>query len=560
MKRIFNLGAGLGALGLVWVCQAEGILGSKHDLSIAGPGPIKAASESEVCLFCHTPHRGTGELPLWNHALSQAAYTPYQSSTLKAVVGQPTGASKLCLSCHDGTVALGMVASRSEAIEMRGGISTMPSGRSNLGTDLSDDHPISFTYNQALAAANGQLKDPLTLTHKVRLDHEGQVQCTACHDPHDNKYGKFMVQENRASALCLNCHNLNYWQDTSHRLSPKTWNGAGENPWPHGSFTTVADNACANCHATHGAGTKERLLNFTEEEKNCYSCHGGTVAAQDLRPEFNKFSAHPMLATRGVHSPAENPVNGPRHSACVDCHNPHASRPTPAVAPAASGKLAGVQGVASSGALMNSVQFEYELCYRCHADSVSRGPARVNRQFVQTNTRFEFKPGNLSYHPVEGQGRNANVPSLVAPWTTSSYVYCTDCHNNDQGPNAGGAGPNGPHGSRFSPILERQLILTDPNPEDPGAYALCYKCHSRDSILSNDSFKYHRLHVVDHQAACSTCHDAHGVEQNAKLINFNRDYVTPLNGNLRFNSTGLYSGNCTLSCHGVPHDAKAYAP
>ena len=86
-----------------------GILGSKHDLSAVGPGPIKAATEAEVCLFCHTPHRALDVVPLWNHEMSQATYTPYTSSTKKAAVGQPSGASKLCLSCHDGTVALGAV-------------------------------------------------------------------------------------------------------------------------------------------------------------------------------------------------------------------------------------------------------------------------------------------------------------------------------------------------------------------------------------------------------------------------------------------------------------------
>jgi len=109
-----------------------GILDSKHDLSVSGPGPAKALSESEVCLFCHTPHRAVSQTPLWNHRMSEASYTPYTSSTTKAAVGQPTGSSKLCLSCHDGTVALGMLHTRSSPIEMRDGLTTMPPGRANL--------------------------------------------------------------------------------------------------------------------------------------------------------------------------------------------------------------------------------------------------------------------------------------------------------------------------------------------------------------------------------------------------------------------------------------------
>src|SRR4051812_41640981 len=97
---------------LAQATQADTILASKHDLSVAGPGTIKAVTESEVCIFCHTPHRA-GQSPLWNHTLSAATYIPYSSSTTKAAIGQPTGASKLCLSCHDGTVALGMAGTRS---------------------------------------------------------------------------------------------------------------------------------------------------------------------------------------------------------------------------------------------------------------------------------------------------------------------------------------------------------------------------------------------------------------------------------------------------------------
>jgi predicted CXXCH cytochrome family protein len=499
---------------------------------------------------------------------SVATYTPYNSSTTKATVGQPTGASKLCLSCHDGTVALGMVASRPGGIQMQAGVTTLPPGPSNLGTDLSDDHPVSFRYDGGLASANGQLRDPATLTDKVRLDHNQELQCTACHDPHSNEFGKFLVKDNTASALCVTCHAPNQWEDSSHRLSNKTWNGIGINPWPHTAGTTVAANGCENCHAPHNAGTKPRLLNFAEEEKNCFSCHSGTVASKDLQSEFNKFSAHPVLNTSGIHDPAEDPVNPPRHVECADCHNPHAANATSATPPNASGALAGVKGIRASGSVVSSVSFEYELCFRCHADSVARGPARVNRQFVQTNKRLQFDPSNAGYHPIETAGKNPNVPSLLAPWTTSSRMYCTDCHNNDQGPNAGGAGPNGPHGSTYVPILERQLVLTDGNTENIANYDLCYKCHSRTSILADQSFRAtnaqgqdrgHRFHVVDQKTACTTCHDSHGLKDQARLINFNRDYVTPSsNGRLEFISTGMLSGNCSLTCHGTDHQAASY--
>jgi hypothetical protein len=305
------------------------------------------------------------------------------------------------------------------------------------------------------------------------------------------------------------------------------------------------------------------LLIHAKEEQNCFVCHNGKALSKDLSAEFNKVSVHPVLQSSATHSLAEDPLNSPRHVACADCHNAHASNPQPAAAHAAHTPIAGVKGLNSSGAVVNPATREYELCYRCHADSLNRAPAHVTRQFPETNKRVQFKLTNQSFHPLEATGRNPNVPSLISPWTTSSLVACTDCHNNDQGTKAGGAGPNGPHGSTFSPILERQLFLTDDNPETAASYALCYKCHSRSSILSDQSFKAvssnpqtlgqprgHQFHVVTARAACTTCHDSHGVEQQANLINFNRNYVSPAsNGRLDYITSGA-GGTCTLTCHG----------
>jgi hypothetical protein len=167
------------ALAAVAQQNPNSIIYSKHNLSVSGPGTLRSATEREVCIFCHAPHNATGDGPLWNHALSAASYTPYSSSTLKAVVGQPTGASKLCLSCHDGTVALGMVGSRPAPITMKSGAAALSSGRSYIGTDLSAHHPVSFDYRTSFAGANGELRDPSALVNNVRLDRSGQLQCTS---------------------------------------------------------------------------------------------------------------------------------------------------------------------------------------------------------------------------------------------------------------------------------------------------------------------------------------------------------------------------------------------
>ncbi len=537
----------------------QSIINTKHNLSVGGLGEIRSTTEGDVCVFCHAPHNKSGPAPLWNHQMSTAAYTPYSSSTLKATVGQPTGASKLCLSCHDGTVAIGMVASRPTSIPMRQGVTAIPPGPSRLGTDLSAHHPISFTYDSSLVAAHGELHDPAMLIQEVRLDQSDQLQCTSCHDPHNNQYGKFLVKDNAASALCLDCHAPNQWAASIHATSPAAWNGTGQNPWPHTSGTTVAANACGNCHRPHDAGIKSQLLNFPTEEQNCYSCHSGTVAAKNIAGEFNKASVHPITQTTGIHNPTEDAINPPRHVECADCHNPHAAKNATASVPAASGSLSGVRGVNAAGAVVKPLQNEYELCFRCHGDSGNRGPARVPRQSVETNTRLEFDPASASFHPVVAVGKNASVPSLIPPWTAAGMIYCTDCHNNDQGPGVGGTGPKGPHGSAYVPLLERNLTLADFQTETFSAYALCYKCHDRNSILADQSFKEHKKHIVGEKTACTTCHDSHGVAANKALINFNTTYVTPFNGKIEFKSTGISSGNCTLTCHDAPHDAASYS-
>jgi predicted CXXCH cytochrome family protein len=180
-----------------------GIAGSKHDFSSTG------WSGGEICIVCHTPHNADTSVagtPLWNHAVTASSYTVYSSSTLNAVVGQPSGVSKLCLSCHDGTVALD---------SFGGATGThMITGTANLGTNLSNDHPISFTYDTALATADGGLFDPAVKTSGIggTVSHDllfsGKLECASCHDVHNGLgIANLLRKANTGSALCLTCHN-----------------------------------------------------------------------------------------------------------------------------------------------------------------------------------------------------------------------------------------------------------------------------------------------------------------------------------------------------------------
>ena len=580
MKPVQNIFLALLLLSGV-AAWADSVVNSVHNLSATGPGAIKAVSETDACIFCHTVHHSNGELPLWNHTMSSVSnYVVYSSARLDSLnltIPQPNGSSRLCLSCHDGTVALGDVGSG--AIQMQNGVTTMPAGNSGyVGTDLSADHPISFVYDSSLAARDPQIKDPTTLTGPVRLDSMGRLQCTACHNPHDDQFGNFLVMDNTGSALCLACHQPGQWAGSSHSTSSALVPSAIANARPISSMTaqkipgaiagvkslstsTMAATACGSCHVSHQAQSRSHLLIAKQPEDNCLVCHNGSTSAKNVAGDFEKSSIHPITVNSESHSPVEDPINPPvRHVVCADCHNSHAVKATTAIAPNASGALANLTGVSVAGTIVTPLTKQYELCFRCHADSLDRGPATVPRQVIQTNLRLAFSTANQSYHPVLAVGKNLNnVPSLILPWMVNSLMYCTDCHNNDDGPNAGGGGANGPHGSIYRPILERNLNLGDFQGESAGTYALCYKCHSRSVVLSNISFPLHESHVVNDKAACTTCHDSHGVANAPHLINFNTLYVTnsPA-GIVSYRSLGNLHGSCTLTCHGKEHLNATY--
>lgn len=538
----------------------QSIVNSPHNLSATGPGEVKALSESEICIFCHTPHSSLPSSPLWNKENQGYTYTLYHSSTAESVPGQPDGASILCLSCHDGTTALGSVISRMSDIDFTGGITSIPMGSSNMSTDLADDHPISFDYTTSLAAADGQLKDPTAIVPPVSL-HQGRMQCTSCHDPHRNLTNDFLVVTNQFSELCFACHERDYWAFSTHSTSTSAWNGNGKDPWPHTEYMNVAENACENCHNPHSAGNSRRLMNELAEENNCLPCHNGNVASTNITAQLSKPYIHNVYGYNLEHDAAEDPLVLSMHVECEDCHNPHAVNNSPAVAPAANGHITGVKGIDQGGNPVDPLQYEYELCYRCHADSPAKPSSLITRQILQNNVRLEFDPANPSHHAVSSAGLNPNVPSLIAPITESSIIYCTACHASD-----GSGSPAGPHGSIYPGQLKYRYSTADYTSESASAYELCYSCHSRTSILNDESFDDHDKHIRDLQTPCSACHDPHGISHtqgnstnNAHLINFDVNIVKAHNnGSFRYESTGVFAGRCYLQCHGRPHFGWKY--
>ena len=86
-------------------------------------------------------------------------------------------------------------------------------GATLVGTDLKNDHPVSFTYNTALATADGELFNPSaansgpTSTIDADLLFSSKVECASCHDVHNTQnIAKLLTVSNADSGLCLTCH------------------------------------------------------------------------------------------------------------------------------------------------------------------------------------------------------------------------------------------------------------------------------------------------------------------------------------------------------------------
>lgn len=199
--------------------SAGTIVGTDHDFSGSG------FSGGEICVVCHTPHNAdtsVTEAPLWNHEITKVQFAMYTSPTLDASQDtQPTGSSKLCLSCHDGVTAIDSFGGNVGDIVMSGSAAV---GRN---ANLTDDHPISIIYDKALSVTDPGLHDPDTTSviigeggDKTRqgtiselMTPDGKVQCSSCHDVHNNFVGPgtndqpFLKVSKAKSKICLTCHN-----------------------------------------------------------------------------------------------------------------------------------------------------------------------------------------------------------------------------------------------------------------------------------------------------------------------------------------------------------------
>lgn len=218
-----------------------GVAGSIHDMNhYTGATPDQ---QDRVCAFCHTPHHalteGNDYLPLWSHALPSSSYSSYDSATVDATIDPGTmmeGPSKLCMSCHDGTVAVDTHYASTGAKKLDSDI--FGGAAIAMVDSLSNDHPIGFVYEDVavgpaendpadgIPSGGGQdnwirnkearYLDNISLQIKDRLYSGSQgaiMTCATCHDVHNKrnvddptKTNYLLLSPNNGSKLCLTCH------------------------------------------------------------------------------------------------------------------------------------------------------------------------------------------------------------------------------------------------------------------------------------------------------------------------------------------------------------------
>lgn len=462
---------------------------TKHNLSASGPGSTKSGTESQVCVFCHTPHGANTATvsPLWNRPSSGATYTPYSSESLDARsaqlgwTGQPLGSSKLCLSCHDGTIALGNVVNApgsglGSAISVSGDTATkMPLGAGEysgytrfLGSDLSNDHPISITYDSTLSARDGELRTPdaqqrvmggtltINTTHPLvgpratgqgsglgssaagtglfgssstrpvlPLENTqgggggtGQVQCTTCHDPHIKE--STLTNDTTDKADVNKERNIKFLRRPRFQLAQPT--------------NTYSDGNDIICLACHDKGMQGNGKSWA------YSSHANSAIATQT---YNTTDADTREFPQGM------PV---WKVACLNCHDTHT------VAGARRLTRSGGDGTSSKNSTLE------ETCYQCHFSTAVITPLtsvpNIKSDFALTyrmpiTTADQRATGGIERHDIGGNfndgfsggagttGSNCSgaTNKCGADFverqaylgkgneTTNRHVECTDCHN-----------------------------------------------------------------------------------------------------------------------------------
>jgi len=227
----------------------NGINGTPHDLPRGDNGMSYTAIPGDdldrICIYCHAPHNtyrlfgtaGAGPeapelydyLPLWNHELEAVpTFVMYDNGPGAPFAGMkasqailngmiPGSSSMLCLSCHDGNIAVNSWGNSDQrsGSQSSGGSTMTPAYTIGQDGYLGNHHPIGFDYD-AVAAIDTEIRDAdatnLTGTTTIRdhlyADGNVKMECATCHSVHNkgNDGEALLWRSDQNSELCLTCH------------------------------------------------------------------------------------------------------------------------------------------------------------------------------------------------------------------------------------------------------------------------------------------------------------------------------------------------------------------
>jgi predicted CXXCH cytochrome family protein len=200
---------------------------SKHNLSTTGSGSVHSTTQTNICIFCHTPHTPMGG-PLWNRlapVIDPATYTLYTASetlTTAAKTGKigASSPSTLCMTCHGGTLAdIGarVYNSAGNPMTMVDTNGTWPKSGVLWDGTSPVNHPVGFSYSLAQAQNPANLRSvtlvnasfgysPFYSSAATGTLYQDSMECETCHTVHDPANTPFLRIGNSANALCLSCH------------------------------------------------------------------------------------------------------------------------------------------------------------------------------------------------------------------------------------------------------------------------------------------------------------------------------------------------------------------
>ena len=471
---------------------------------------VVATSENQVCIFCHTPHgdpQKTAKPFLWNRADPTGGLAvKYTSSSLNIAGGSFAlgDKSKMCLSCHDGTVAIGQVDMNGSTSDTNvntvtteigmtganvdGATGKLNAGNALLGSDFSNDHPVGFLYDNALVGLDDELIDPEAVGYigvraSRKVTNHNQAVVVAGTDGAAQSDNPVTASTRISVPLEASVTAPTNGQTT------------------FASVSTAGQVECTTCHDPHIRSTNVnenikflRLRRFQqtdpdgtnfnlENDINCLACHKKTGWENSVHGSETDAS-HTFLSAEAA---ARDISSGKQvwETSCLGCHDTHT------VAGAGSLLRQASNGAQELSDIDNS-------CLTCHSSTGVIDPnsgsvtdidsVMVTGGHAAANPLFTFMDGahKLSYDGISG------LEEKVVD-VNARHAGCSDCHsphqmqkglhvntglatNNDvSGALVGAVGLDAPSVSAFDPYAAEDSATLKPADKE---YEICFRCHS----------------------------------------------------------------------------------